>query len=91
MRVRRVLDILYDPPSRNPGEKPLVWMLIDSAIVAAIAFVAALPAGRTPTLEDLYVAVRAFLYVFLVQLAIERGVKPTVKKRENTNTNAGES
>jgi hypothetical protein len=86
-----MLDILYDPPERNPGEKPLKWMLIDSAIVAGIAFVAALPAARVPTLEDLYLAVRAFFYMFLVQLAIERGIKPIVKKRENTSTNAGES
>ena len=86
-----MLDLLYDPPSRNPGEKPFKWMLIDSAIVAAIAFIATLPATRIPTLDDFYFAVRAFFYTFLAQLAIERGIKPIVKKRENTNTNMGES
>jgi len=85
-----VLDILYDPPNRNPGEKPLEWILIDSAIVAAIAFVAALPAARTPTLEDLYVALRAFLYVFLVQLAVERGIKPAIKKNKSRENSTGE-
>jgi hypothetical protein len=86
-----LLDVLFDPPSRNPGEKPLKWMLIDSAIVAGIAFVAALPATRTPTLDDLYFAVRAFLYMFLAQLAIERGIKPIVKKRGSKESNMGES
>jgi hypothetical protein len=86
-----LLDVLFDPPGRNPGEKPLKWMLIDSAIVAGIAFIATLPATRTPALDDLYFALRAFLYMFLVQLAIERGIKPIVKKRENTSSNMGES
>jgi predicted phosphoribosyltransferase len=85
-----VLDVLYDPPGRNPGEKPLKWILIDSAIVAGIAFVAALPAARTPTPEDIYVALRAFLYTLLVQLAVERGVKPVVKKREGGESSGGE-
>jgi hypothetical protein len=66
-------------------------MLIDSAIVAAIAFIATLPATRTPTLDDLYFAVRAFLYMFLVQLAVERGIKPAIKKSKNKENSVGES
>ena len=66
---------MYDPPERNPG-KPLKWILIDSAIIAGIAALAVLPSDRPPNLVDLYVALKAFLYSFLVQLAIERGIKP---------------
>ena len=69
-----VLDIAYDPPQRNPG-KPLRWILLDSLIIAGIAFVASLPGDRLPSLLDVYVAVKAFIYSFLVQLAVERGIK----------------
>lgn len=69
-----VLDIAYDPPERNPG-KPLRWILLDSLIIAGIAFVASLPGDRLPSLLDVYVAVKAFIYSFLVQLAVERGIK----------------
>jgi hypothetical protein len=73
----------YDPPDRNPG-KPWRWILADSAIIAGIAFVAALPSDRLPAIYDLYVAVRAFLYSFLLQLAVERGLK---KRLINNKTN----
>lgn len=86
-----MLDILFDPPSRNPGEKPFKWIVIDSAILAGIAFAATLPSARAPTLEDIYLAVRAFLYAFLVQLGIERGLKPVVKKQSESEANTGES
>jgi hypothetical protein len=82
--VRRVLDFGYDPPERNPG-KPWKWMLIDSAVIAGIAFVSVLPADRLPNIFDAYVAVKAFLYAFLVQIAIERGLKPRLKNNENEN------
>ena len=64
----------YDPPERNPG-KPLKWIIIDSLIIAMIAFLAALPA-HIPTVTDLYVALKGFLISFFVQLAVEKGVKP---------------
>lgn len=76
-----VLDIVYDPPDRNPG-KPWKWILIDSAILAGIAFISALPGSRLPTIMDLYTAIKAFIYVFLVQVAIERGIKPYYYKRK---------
>lgn len=66
--------MLYDPPERNPS-KPLLWILADSAIIAGIAFVSSLPGDRLPGTVDLYVALRAFAYAFLLQLAVERGLK----------------
>jgi len=76
-----VLDIAYDPPTRNPG-KPLKWIVIDSLIVAGIVFLAVLPGNRLPTPLDLYIALKAFLYTFLAQLAIERGIKPLYYQRK---------
>jgi len=70
-----VLDMGYDPSDRNPG-KPWLWMVLDSLIIAGIAFISTLPGNRLPELIDLYVAVKAFAYSFLVQLAVERGIKP---------------
>jgi len=32
-----VLDFIWDPPERNPG-KPLKWIVLDSLIIAGIAF-----------------------------------------------------
>jgi len=64
----------YDPPERNPG-KPLLWIIIDSLIIAMIAFLAALPA-HLPTIADLYVALKGFFISFFVQLVVEKGVKP---------------
>ena len=69
------MDFSYDPPNRNPG-KPWVWMVVDSMIIAGIAFISALPGDRLPSLFDTYVAVKAFIYSFLVQVAVERGLKP---------------
>ena len=74
-----MLDFTYDPPSRNPG-KPLLWIIIDSLIIALIAFLAALPVDRLPNIIDLYVSLKAFLISFFVQLVVERGVKPYSEK-----------
>lgn len=79
-----MLDFSYDPPSRNPG-KPWKWILIDSAVIAGIAFIASLPGDRLPSLLDLYVAVRAFIYSFLVQVAVERGLKPYLSKKGSSS------
>lgn len=79
LRVHALLDVLFDPCSRNPGEKSVKWMIIDALIIAAIAAVARLP-ETIPTIEDIYVIVKTFLYSFLLQLAVERGVKPHIKK-----------
>jgi len=84
-----VLDFSYDPPDRNPG-KAWKWIIIDSAIIAGIAFISALPSDRLPLLSDLYIAVRAFVYSFLVQVAIERGIKPYLKNHDNESYTGGE-
>jgi hypothetical protein len=83
-----MLDFAHDPPDRNPG-KPWKWIVVDSLIIAGIAFTAVLPSDRLPTLLDAYVAVKAFAYSFLVQLAVERGIKPRVYKKKNLNSSNG--
>jgi hypothetical protein len=86
--VRRVLDLLYDPPNRIRG-KPLKWIIVDSLIIAGIAFLSALPADRLPTVLDLYVALKAFLYAFLIQLAVERGIKPKLNSSGSNRSTHG--
>jgi len=76
-----VLDFTWDPPERNPG-KPIKWIVLDSLIIAGIAFVSALP-DRPPTWAEVYVALKAFTYSFLVQLAVERGIKRYVVKKNS--------
>jgi len=85
-----VLDMLYDPPHRNPG-KPWVWIIIDSLIIAGIAFVSSLPENRLPSLLDVYVSLRAFLYAFLFQLAVEKGLKPYYYRRKKRLKKGGSS
>jgi hypothetical protein len=79
-----LLDFLYDPPERNPG-KPWIWILIDSLIISGITFISTLPSDRLPTTVDLYISLKAFLYAFLIQVAVERGLKPYLAKRNNNN------
>ena len=83
-----MLDFSYDPPDRNTG-KPWIWMIIDSLIIAGIAFISVLPSDRLPALLDVYVAVKAFIYSFLIQVAVERGLKPHLssnkERREGEN------
>jgi len=69
-----VLDIADDPRERR-RRKPWKYVIVDSAIIAAIALAAALPETRLPGVEELYAALRAFLYAFFLQLAVERGLK----------------
>ena len=85
-----MLDFSYDPPDRNPG-KPWKWIVIDSLVIAGIAFLSALPSDRLPSLLDTYVALKAFTYSFLVQVAVERGLKPRLNNRNNNNSNTGVS
>jgi len=75
-----MLDIAYDPPERNLG-KPLKWIVLDSLVIAGIAFVASLPGDRLPSVLDFYIALRAFLYSFFMQLAVEKGLKTRKVKR----------
>jgi len=69
-----VVSYAYNDPGRKNSRKPLKWILIDSLIVGGIAMAAAMP-NTVPTAADLWVMFKGFLYSFLVQLAIERGVK----------------
>jgi hypothetical protein len=49
-------------------------MLVDSVIIGVIAMAAAMPSA-VPTAADLWVMFKAFLGAFIVQLAVERGLK----------------
>lgn len=75
--------MIYDPPREGEKSKSWKWMVIDSLIIALIAFVASLPSNRLPNLTELYVALKAFAYAFLIQLAVERGLKPAMRKPNN--------
>ena len=72
---------MYDPPERNPG-KPIKWILIDSAIIAGLAALAALPSDRLPSAVEVYVAIKAFAYSFLFQLAVEKGLKKYKSRKQ---------
>lgn len=62
-----------NPEGKN-ARKDMKWILVDSAIIGAIAMCAAMP-STVPTIPDLWVMVKAFLGSFILQLAIERGLK----------------
>jgi hypothetical protein len=47
---------------------------VDSVIIGLIAMCAAMP-GTIPTAADLWVMFKAFLGSFVLQLAVERGLK----------------
>jgi len=79
-----LLDFLYDPPNRNPG-KSWIWILIDSLIISGITFISTLPSDRLPSTFDLYISLKSFIYAFLIQVAVERGLKPYLVKRNNNN------
>jgi hypothetical protein len=82
-----VLDFLWDPPERNPG-KPLKWIVIDSLIIAGISFVSTLPSDHIPRIDELYIALKAFIYSLLIQLAVERGIKPYRESRKGDDEDA---
>lgn len=65
-----MLDFFADPPKRG-RRKPLSHIVIDSLIIAGVSFAASLPGDRLPTLVDSYIAFKAFLYSFFLQLAID--------------------
>lgn len=65
-----LLDFFADPPKRRQ-RKPLSYIVIDSLIIAGVSFAASLPGDRLPTIVDGYIAFKAFLYSFLLQLAID--------------------
>jgi len=83
-----VLNISYDPPGGKES-KPWRWIIIDSLIIACLSLVAALPEARLPTITELYTAVRAFLYAFVLQLAVERGLKARGNKEAEESKEQG--
>ena len=62
-----------NPEGKNQ-RKPMKWIVIDSAIIGLIAMVACMP-DVVPTLNEVWVMGKAFIGAFVVQLAIERGIK----------------
>jgi len=64
----------HNDPNGENSRKSWRWMLMDSLIIAAISFFSSLPEGP-PTWVDAYTALKAFGLAFVLQLAIERGLK----------------
>jgi len=62
--------------SENTGNnrKTWKWMIVDSAIVGGIAAFAAIGTAG-PTWDTMWVIFKAFGLAFLLQLAVERGLK----------------
>jgi hypothetical protein len=55
---------------------------VDSAIIAGLAALAVLPSDRLPSTVELYIALKAFAYSFLFQLAVERGLKKYKSRKQ---------
>ena len=79
-----ILNILYFKQSYsllgktfNP-RKPMSWIAIDSLVIGIIAMVATMPAD-IPTFQQCWVMLKAFLGAFILQVAIERGIKKEPK------------
>ena len=85
-----MLDMWYDPPDRNP-KKPIKWILFDSLIIGLLALVSSLPYDRMPTQLDFYIALRAFIYAFVMQLAVEYKIKPWFKNSKKNNENSDDN
>jgi len=58
----------------SSSRKSWKWMLIDAAIIGAIAAFAGIGGGG-PTLGTVWIAFKAFGLSFFMQLAVERGLK----------------
>jgi len=72
-----MLDMInrsHTNPERKNKRKPFKWIIIDSVIVGLIAMAAAMP-STIPTVNELWVMFKAFFGSFVLQLAIERGIK----------------
>lgn len=65
-------------PSGENTQKPWKWILIDSLIIALVAMVAVMPSAM-PDVNSAYVMFKAFLISFVLQLAVERGLKQKPK------------
>lgn len=75
--VTLMLDVVnrsHTNPDGKNTQKEMKWILVDSIIIGVIAMVASIP-STVPTVANLWVMFKAFLGAFIVQLAIERGLK----------------
>lgn len=73
----KVLDMHGAKASANtPKDTRKTWnaMLIDAAIIGAIAAFAGIGGGG-PTIDTLWIAFKGFGLAFFMQLAVERGLK----------------
>ncbi len=61
-------------PGATSSRKTWKWMLVDAAIIGAIASFAGIGGGG-PTLDTVWIAFKAFGLAFFIQLAVERGLK----------------
>ena len=72
-----MLNIASQPRTSKDGEDPRkTWreILIDSAIIGAIAVFACI-GSAPPTWDTAWVVFKAFGAAFVIQLAVERGLK----------------
>lgn len=69
-----IVNRAHQNPSGRNSRKPWKWMVIDSAIIGGIAVFATI-GSMLPTWETAWVAFKAFGAAFLIQLAVERGLK----------------
>ena len=79
-----VLDLVhrgYQNPDGKNKPKPMKWILLDSVVIGLIAFCAVMP-STVPTAVEVWVMFKAFLGSFVFQLAVERGIKPTLSKEK---------
>uniref|UniRef100_A0A6M3Y174 Uncharacterized protein n=1 Tax=viral metagenome TaxID=1070528 RepID=A0A6M3Y174_9ZZZZ len=74
-----ILDLISQPEINADGEKKKkTWrnMVIDAVIIGGIA-VAAVMGNDVPGTVEMWVMLKAFTAAFLLQLAIERGLRRT--------------
>lgn len=72
-----MLDIVnrkHTNPNSENSQKPWKWILVDSIIIALIAMFAVMPT-TIPDVQSLWIMFKAFLISFILQLAVERGLK----------------
>jgi len=75
--VTAVLDMVnrsYTAEEGGNPRKPLRFILLDSALIGAIAMGASMP-STVPTWAEAWVLFKAFFIAFIYQLAVERGLK----------------
>lgn len=59
-------------------KKPFKYIVLDSCVVAGIAAFAVM-SNHIPSLEEAYMIIKAFGATFLLEIAVERGLKHNAK------------